>query len=61
MFFSSIDNFNDIALIESSGKINTYLDLQQNVSDFSTSFTEKHLIFIIKYFFLTLNLSNFFS
>ena len=47
MFFSSIDNFNDIALIESSGKINTYLDLQQNVSDFSTFFTEKHLIFII--------------
>jgi len=47
MFFSSIDNFNDIALIESTGKINTYLDLQQNVSDFSTFFTEKHLIFII--------------
>ena len=47
MFFSCVENLNNIALIESTGKINTYLDLQQNVSDFSTFFTEKHLIFII--------------
>lgn len=47
MFFSSVDNSNDIALIEATGKINTYLELQQNVSDFSTFLTEKHLIFII--------------
>jgi acyl-coenzyme A synthetase/AMP-(fatty) acid ligase len=47
VFFSSIDNFNNIALIESSGKITSYKELKKNVIDFSNLFSEKHLIFII--------------
>lgn len=47
MFFSNTYNLNDIALIESTGKKTTYKELKQNVSNFSTFFTKKHLIFII--------------
>jgi len=47
MLTSSVDNLSDIALIESSGKITTYLELNQNISDFSKFFTDKELIFII--------------
>ena len=47
MFFSNVDNIDNIALIESSGKITSYRELKKNVIDFSNFFTEKHLIFII--------------
>ena len=47
MLISSVDNLNDIALIESTGQRTTYLELNQHISDFSTFFTDRHLIFII--------------
>jgi len=47
MFISNVDNLNDVALIESNGSILTYTDLYKNVSEFTTFFDDKHLVFII--------------
>jgi len=47
MFISNVDNLNDVALIESNGSILTYSDLYKNVSEFTTFFDDKHLVFII--------------
>ena len=33
MFFSNVDNIDNIALIESSGKITSYRELKKNVID----------------------------
>ena len=47
MFLSNVDNLNDVALIEGNGSIITYSDLYRNVSEFSTFFDDKHLVFLI--------------
>ena len=47
MFISNVDNLNDVALIESNGSILTYSDLYKNVSEFTTFFDDKHLVFIV--------------
>ena len=47
MFISNVDNLNDIALIESDSSILTYSDLYKNVSELTTFFDDKHLVFIV--------------
>ena len=47
MFISNVDNLNDVALIESDGSILTYSDLYKNVSELTTFFDDKHLVFIV--------------
>ena len=47
MFISNVDNLNDVALIESNGSILTYSDLYKNVSELTTFFDDKHLVFIV--------------
>ena len=47
MFLSEDNNANNLALIESNGNEITYSELYKNISNFSSFFSERHLIFII--------------